>query len=173
MAAGQQQALEQLYDATVGKVYALALRILRNAADAEEIVCDTYSQAWESASQFDASRAAALGWLLMICRSRALDRLRQMRSRGSRSSVDLDAAGELADSGPAAEDLLSAMQEGSRVRSALAALSDERRKLVSLAFFEGLSHQEIADRTGLPLGTVKSHVRRALTTLRVSLEEHA
>jgi RNA polymerase sigma-70 factor, ECF subfamily len=170
MAVGREAALEELYHATVGAVFALAQRILRIRADAEEVVCDTYSQAWETARQFDGRRAGALGWLLMICRSRALDRLRHARSRGANGRVDLDSVQELADGAVAAEDLLSALQEGSRARAALATLPPDRRQLVAMAFLEGLSHQEMADRTGLPLGTVKSHVRRALAQLRELLE---
>ena len=167
MRAGRQHALETLYDATVGKVFAFALRLMRNPEDAEEVVCDTYAQAWATAAAFDPSRANALGWLLMICRSRALDRLRQLRADAGRT--DLEAIGDLADEGPQPEELLSMLQEGTQVHRALAALSPERRQLISLAFLKGYSHQEIADRTGLPLGTVKSHVRRALSEMRASL----
>ncbi len=167
MRAGRQQALETLYDATVGKVYAFALRLMRNPADAEEVVCDTYAQAWAKAAAFDPSRANVLGWLLMICRSRALDRLRQLRAEAGRT--DLEAIADLADEGPQPQELLSMLQEGTRVHQALAALSPERRQLVGLAFLKGLSHQEIADKTGMPLGTVKSHVRRALAEMRASL----
>ena len=87
MRIGQERALEELYDATVGKLYALASAILRSAEDTEEIVCETYAYAWANASRFDASRANALGWLLMLCRSRALDRLRQRRATASALEV--------------------------------------------------------------------------------------
>jgi RNA polymerase sigma-70 factor (ECF subfamily) len=167
MGAGRQHALETLYDATVSKVYGFALRLMRNPADAEEVVCDTYAQAWAGAGAFDATRANALGWLLMICRSRALDRLRQLRTDAGR--VDIEAISELADEGPQPEELLSMLQEGTRVHEALAALAPERQQLVGMAFLKGFSHQEIADRTGLPLGTVKSHVRRALAEMRAAL----
>ena len=84
MRGGHERALEELYDATVGKLYALASAILRSAVDTEEIVCETYAYAWANAARFDASRASALGWLLMLCRSRALDRLRQRRATANR-----------------------------------------------------------------------------------------
>ncbi len=167
MRVGRQHALETLYDATVGKVFAFALRLMRSPEDAEEVVCDTYAQAWAKAASFDPSRANALAWLLMICRSRALDRLRQLRADAGRT--DLEAIADLADEGPQPEELLSMLQEGTRVHTALAALSPERQQLVGLAFLKGLSHQEIADRTGMPLGTVKSHVRRALAEMRATL----
>jgi RNA polymerase sigma factor (sigma-70 family) len=169
MRGGQERALEELYEATVGKLYALAAAILRSAEDAEEIVCETYAYAWANAGRFDASRANALGWLLMLCRSRALDRLRQRRT--SAPTVDVSVLDDM-DGGSADQpyDILSLMQQRSRVYAALAALSPERRHLVSLAFLDGLSHQEIAASTRLPLGTVKSHLRRALTQLREALE---
>ncbi len=169
MRIGHERALEELYDATVGKLYALASAILRSAEDTEEIVCETYAYAWANASRFDASRANALGWLLMLCRSRALDRLRQRRATASALDV---AAMRQADNAHADQpfDVLSLMQQRSKVHAALSQLTPERRHLVSLAFLQGMSHQEIADVTRLPLGTVKSHVRRALTQLREALE---
>ena len=168
MRIGQERALEELYDATVGKLYALASAILRSAEDTEEIVCETYAYAWANASRFDASRANALGWLLMLCRSRALDRLRQRRA--SASALDIAALRENDSGADQPFDILSLMQQRSNVHAALSQLTPERRHLVSLAFLQGLSHQEIADVTRLPLGTVKSHVRRALTQLREALE---
>jgi RNA polymerase sigma-70 factor (ECF subfamily) len=168
MRIGQERALEELYDATVGKLYALASAILRSAEDTEEIVCETYAYAWANASRFDASRANALGWLLMLCRSRALDRLRQRRA--STPALEIAALREHEASGDQPFDLLSLMQQRSNVHAALSQLTPERRHLISLAFLQGLSHQEIADVTQLPLGTVKSHVRRALTQLREALE---
>ena len=169
MRGGQERALEELYDATVGKLYALASAILRSAVDTEEIVCETYAYAWANAARFDASRASALGWLLMLCRSRALDRLRQRRATANR--LDVVALEETADASAAQPfDILSLMQQRSSVYAALSQLTPERRHLVSLAFLRGLTHQEIADATQLPLGTVKSHLRRSLVQLREALE---
>lgn len=169
MRGGQERALEELYDATVGKLYALASAMLRSAEDTEEIVCETYAYAWANAARFDASRANALGWLLMLCRSRALDRLRQRRASASMPGVAalVDMSGGTADR---PDDILSLMQQRSSVYAALSTLTPERRRLVSLAFLQGLSHQQIAEATRLPLGTVKSHVRRALAQLREALE---
>jgi RNA polymerase sigma factor (sigma-70 family) len=168
MRSGQERALEEVYEATVGKLYALASAILRSAEDAEEIVCETYAYAWANAARFDASRANALGWLLMLCRSRALDRLRQRRANAN--ALDLAALRQTDIGGDQPYDILSLMQRRSRVHRALSQLTPQRRHLVSLAFLQGLSHQEIADATRLPLGTVKSHVRRALAQLREALE---
>jgi RNA polymerase sigma-70 factor (ECF subfamily) len=168
---GDEAALEELYELTVGKVYAVAAAILRSREDAEEVVCDTYTQAWSQAGRFDPRRATVLGWLTMMCRSRALDRLRHRRHRGDALVADgMEAVAALADEAAAPDDLVQLLQTGTRVRNAVAALSPERRRYVSLAFLEGLSHEEIATRTGTPLGTVKSHVRRALAELRAALD---
>ena len=167
MRRGEERALEQLYDATVGKLFALAVAILRNVDDAEEVVCSTYAYAWSSAASYSTERGAVLGWLLMLCRSRALDRLRQRREADR--SVDISAL-QLEDEGPAPDDLLQHMQQRSRIHAALETLTPEQRRLLSLAFFSGMSHQEISAATQKPLGTVKSHLRRALAQLREELE---
>lgn len=169
MRGGDERALEALYDATVGKLYALATAILRANEDAEEVVCSTYAYAWANVSRFDAARANPLGWLLMLCRSRALDRLRQRKAAATTVDVT-DIADRQADDGAQPDELLSLMQEHSRVHTALSKLDPERRRLISLAFLQGMTHAEIAVATGLPLGTVKSHVRRALAQLRAELE---
>jgi RNA polymerase sigma-70 factor (ECF subfamily) len=169
IATGQQAALNELYELTVAKLFGLARLILRNSADAEEVVCDTYAQIWDSAQRFDSGRGSVLGWMLTICRSRALDLLRQRRSRartvegfGRQSQEEADEA--------APDMLLDALEQGTSVQRAMAALSPIRRQLVTLAFLQGLSHQEIVEQTGLPMGTVKSHIRRSLTVLRRELK---
>jgi RNA polymerase sigma factor (sigma-70 family) len=167
MKRGNGLALESLYDATVGKLYALASAIVRHPDDAEDVVCSTYAQAWELASSYDVRRGNVLGWLLMMCRSRALDLLRKRRARPEISDPDaIDRAARAEEP----DDLLALTQQSSRVHAALAQLPIERRQLVALAFLRDLSHQEIAAHTGLPLGTVKSHLRRALLQLREHLE---
>ncbi len=168
MCEGNERALEQLYDATVSKLYAFARAILRNAEDAEEVVCATYAYAWANAAEYDHHRGNALGWLLMLCRSRSLDVLRRRRANIISSEVASIDGVAAEDSQP--DDLLALLQQGSRVRAALAELTPERRRLVSLAFLQDLSHQQIAEATGLALGTVKSHLRRALAQLRDYLE---
>jgi RNA polymerase sigma-70 factor (ECF subfamily) len=169
MRLGSERALQSLYDATVGKLFALATAILRNSEDAEETVCSTYAYAWANAARFDPTRANALGWLLMLCRSRALDRLRQRRETAPAIEI-ADIADTHADEAGQPDDLVSLLQQRSRVRSALEKLNPERRHLISLAFLQGLSHSEIAAVTDTPLGTVKSNVRRALAQLRDELE---
>jgi len=167
---GDQRALQKLYDSTGGSVYALARAILRNSEDAKEVVCDTYAQAWRQSERFDAERSSPIGWLLMMCRTRALDRLRQNSGRRSLIVRILSSTCEIADDAPAPDELLSLFQSNSRIQQAMKALSPKRLQLIGLAFFEGLTFSEVADRTGMPLGTVKSHIRRALLELRHELQ---
>ena len=170
MAAGNDAALSLLYQHTVAKVFAIACGVLRSKEDAEEVVCDVYTHAWLRASSFDAGRGSVMAWLAVMARNRALDRLRQRREfaslDGERS--DADGAPLMIDAlGP--EQILARFQSGTALHRALRSLTAQRRQLLSLAFFQGLSHQEIADAVGLPLGTVKSHVRRALASLQCAL----
>lgn len=165
-------ALADLYRSLVGRVYGLALRIVRNPALAEEVTEDTFWQVWRQAPRFDATRGTALAWVLTIARSRALDALRA-RQRAQADTVSADALGEALDSeresSEAADnphDLLQAVQANRQLHQALEQLEAMPRQLVALAFFKGLTHEEIAGQTGLPLGTVKSHIRRALNALR-------
>jgi RNA polymerase sigma-70 factor, ECF subfamily len=170
VAAGETAALAELYDSTVAKVHTLVKAIVRSAADAEEVTCDVYLQAWQTASQFDASRGTVMAWLLMMARSRALDSLRRQRSR-ARLFDEQSTHEQLPDltESVSPERMLILFQTGSAVHTALEELPPERRRLIGLAFFDDLSHAEIAELTGLPIGTIKSHLRRALHTLRGAL----
>ncbi len=161
-------ALGQLYDLTVGKVFAVASMIMGSAADAEEVTCDVYAQVWQNATRYETGRGSVMAWLLTICRSRALDALRRRRviSRTHESSAD-HISGGVSES---PDDLLECVERGSAVHQALAQLSPVRRHLLVLAYFRDLSHEEIAATVQMPLGTVKSHIRRGLRTLRQSLE---
>ncbi len=172
IAQGDQPALGELYDCTVGQLFSLARAIVRNEADAEEIVVDTYTQVWQSAATYDLRRGTVRSWLVTICRSRALDRLRQQRRQ---ELPGVSAAEGVSDGAlePGPEALLEMVQENSAVHQALKALTPLRRQLLALAFFQGLSHSEIAGVSGLPVGTVKSHIRRALAALRSELSKEA
>jgi RNA polymerase sigma-70 factor (ECF subfamily) len=139
---------------------------LRNSEDAEEVVCDTFAQAWSQSEKFDSDLASPIGWLMMMCRTRAIDRLRQNSSRRSPTAITLRSAFGFVDEPLSPDELLSLFQSNSRVRQTVEALRPQRLQLVGLAFFEGLTFTEVAQRVGMPLGTVKSHIRRALAELR-------
>jgi RNA polymerase sigma-70 factor (ECF subfamily) len=174
MAGGNQAALSSLYEQTVGQVYAIALRVLRCKEDAEEVVCDVYSQAWHSARSFDSDRGPVMAWLAVMARNRAVDRLRQRRDVLSLDDErHAELAASLAGEAPGPDQVLAKFQEGSAVHRALESISAQRRQLLGMAFFQGLSHQEIADATRIPLGTVKSHLRRALAALQGRLSGDA
>jgi RNA polymerase sigma-70 factor (ECF subfamily) len=167
IAAGDTAALAELYDSTVAKVHALVKAIIPNPADAEEVTCDVYTQAWQTAVHFDPARGSVMTWLMSIARSRAIDCLRRQRGR-MRLFDEQSPCEDVADTAAyvSPERLLSLFQSRSVIRAALEQLPPERRRLVGLAFFDELSHSEIAELTGLPLGTIKSHLRRAIHSLR-------
>lgn len=165
-----ESALAAFYDATVSRAYGLALRILRNAALAEEVVADTFHQTWRDAARFDPARGNPLAWMLVICRTRALDAL-----RARDPAIAHEDPASLIDEadGPAGEDpmaLVASDQASAAVKRALERLAPAQRQMVALAFYRGLSHQEIAERTRQPLGTVKSQIRRALAAMKSDLE---
>ena len=160
-----QTALGLLYENLVGEVYGLALRITRRVQLAEEVVQDTFWQVWRQAPRFDPERGSAKAWVMTIARSRALDALRRIELNECKLEPETLALLEASDD-DIPPDLLVAMQQKHQLHTALASLDSMPRQLVSLAFFRGLSHDEIAGHTGLPLGTVKSHIRRALLTLQ-------
>jgi RNA polymerase sigma factor (sigma-70 family) len=163
-----QLALAKLYDLTVSRVYSVALRIVRHAHLAEEVVSDVYMQVWRDAPRYDVARGRVLGWLLIISRSRALDILRRQDEAFSHPEP-YDLIAEPESSEKTAHDLLAAAQAGTALREAMESLTPLQRQLLSLAFFRGLSHTEIVEHSGIPLGTVKTHIRRALTVLRDQL----
>lgn len=165
-------ALAALYDATFPRVFSLVRRVVRSAALAEEAVEDAYFQVWRQAVRFDPARGRALTWLLAMARSRAIDVLRR-ESRFEHAPLDGDCVPDAASETPPADELLDLARRSSDLHLALMRLGAQPRQLVSLAFFRGLSHEEIAEQTLLPLGTVKSQIRRALLSLRQSLGEHS
>jgi RNA polymerase sigma-70 factor (ECF subfamily) len=174
IARGDERALEKFYDATLSRVYAVARRMCgsRDGGLTEEVTADVYVQVWRDAERFDAARGLPMAWLLMIARLRALDALRR-RDEAVGSDDPHALAGEPgSDIGDPAE-LLEAFDRCSATRRALAQLPAPERQLVALAFFRGMTHAEIVQETGMPLGTVKTTIRRALSTLRALLGEHA
>jgi RNA polymerase sigma-70 factor (ECF subfamily) len=169
--AGDEAALDELYDRHSDLLYSVAVRIVGETSEAEEVLQDTWVQAWRKAPTFDAARGTVGAWLVTIARSRALDRV---RSRGSRSRAERAAGAEsVATSPPAADASVAVVWSdlGSRVASALGVLDPQHRNVVELAYYGGLSQSEIATRLGAPLGTVKSWTRQALTRLRELVPE--
>jgi RNA polymerase sigma factor (sigma-70 family) len=167
-----ERALTALYDATMSRVYGIVMRVVRRASLAEEVVEETYFQAWRQAARFDVARGRPLTWLLGMARSRAIDAVRR-EARFQHDSLDDESVAALPDDQPAADELLDAAREHADLHRALLLLNTQPRQLVAMAFFRGLSHEEIASQTALPLGTVKSQIRRALLTLRQALGEGA
>jgi RNA polymerase sigma-70 factor (ECF subfamily) len=167
MSGGDEGALATLYDRWSDRVHSLAVHLLRDARDAEDIVEETFWQAWRGASRYDVTRGNVGTWLLTICRSRALDRLRSRRRRPE--DTTLDDAPAAASPEPDAMDAMVTMETGRIVRAALAELPIEQRQALELAYFRGLSQSEIAERTGQPLGTIKTRVRLAMVKLRDKL----
>jgi RNA polymerase sigma factor (sigma-70 family) len=165
------RALAALYDATASRVFGLVSRMVHDAGVAEEVVEDTYWQVWRQSERFDAARGRPLTWLLAMARSRAIDAMRR-RERRAHVSLDDDELAELCDEGGAGPpDLLAATRGQHLLHRALAALEAQPRQLIALAFFRGLTHEEIATCTQLPLGTVKSQIRRSLQALRQHLAQ--
>lgn len=158
---GDHAALASLYDESGALLYRLALRMVGNSADAEEVVLEVFSHVWRSSASWDGARGTASMWLIMLCRSRCLDRL---RSRRSRSVFEADwAAARGAHVCPTAEKEI--------LREALDRLEPGQRELLVLAFFSGFTHAELADSLHLPLGTVKTRIRAAITKMRELLNE--
>jgi RNA polymerase sigma-70 factor (ECF subfamily) len=173
VADGDETALATLYDKWGQRVHTVAYWILRDADEAEDIVEETFWQVWRTASQYNWRRAAASTWLVMIARSRALDRLRARRRKASRADALEASQSTLDGRGAAGWEQPGSQQERTELHAALSAalgeLPLEQREALELAFFGGLSHAEIAGRTAQPLGTVKTRIRLAMRKLRQRL----
>ncbi len=162
MAAGDQSALARFYDTTCAQVYGLVLHILKDRSLAEEITLDVYLQAWREAGHYSEQRGAPISWLMVIARSRAIDKLRALRKErppghnkpSQAISFDLP------------EEQAAAEEQVRLIRAALEQLEPEPRQVLYLAYFGGMSQSEIAAYLSLPLGTVKTYIRKALLHLR-------
>lgn len=163
-----ERALLALYEATLSRVYGLVLRLVRRPQLAEEVAEEVFFQVWRQAPRFDAERGRPLTWLLGMARSRAIDAIRR-EARFQHEELDEESAPLSAPAAESGDELLAVAQEHAELHRALLLLKPQPRQLVALAFFNGLSHEEIASQTRLPLGTVKSQIRRALITLREAL----
>jgi RNA polymerase sigma factor (sigma-70 family) len=163
-----QSAFAALFKAMSGRVHSLALRITGSIPLAEEVTEDSFFQVWRQAPRFDPARGTAKTWLLTIARSRALDARRSIPPFDELTESETD--GDLAEQNHNdLSDLLSAIEQNHYLHNALESLEHLPRQLIALSFFKGLSHEEISIHADLPLGTVKSHLRRAIICLRETL----
>ncbi len=171
VAAGDDSAFAALYDRFSGRLYALALRILEDEQDARDALQEGFLYLWEKASSYDQSKSKAYTWSVMIFRHKAIDRL---RSRRRRLKLSDDAAHDLVElnhvTHEQADEAAARTDDAEAVRRAMKSLPDEQRKSIEWAFFRGLTHHQLAEFLGLPLGTVKTNIRRGLLRLRDALK---
>jgi RNA polymerase sigma-70 factor (ECF subfamily) len=161
---GDQRAMATLYDRYSSIVYSVALRVLKDTGAAEDVLQDIFMQLWRNPAAFDASRGNLGAWLAVIARNRSIDALRKRRPESDFENVVLSVEPDLAtdaDRSRAAE----------KVRAVLAGMPDGQRKALELAYFEGLTHTEIAAKTGEPLGTIKTRIRAGLLALRKAFSQ--
>ncbi|MDX2260169.1 MAG: sigma-70 family RNA polymerase sigma factor [Gemmatimonadales bacterium] len=169
MTQGDTAAMSTLYDRYAPGLLGLALRITREQADAEEVVVDTFAQAWRDAARFETGRGTVAAWLVTIARSRALDLMRARSRRGRLTdAAEVETASPPAMGGGFASPMAGVLadERARRIRDALLALPDAQREALELAYFEGLSQSEIAERLDQPLGTVKTRLRLGLRKMR-------
>jgi len=170
MAAGDHPALAKAYDLIGSVVFSLAVRMLRDRSAAEDVTQDIFVQVWRQAANYDTSRGSPEAWIMMIARTRILDRL---RSRNS--GIILKPVGDNLPDAPDAEDwpedLAITHEEAAAVRKALAELPDDQKYAIELAFFDGLTHVEISEKLSVPLGTIKTRIRLGLIKIRDRLQE--
>jgi RNA polymerase sigma-70 factor (ECF subfamily) len=163
---GDRQAFALLYQRTSAKLYGICLRLLGSDAEAQDVLQEIYVAVWQKAHRYEAGKAAAITWLAVLARNRSIDRLR----RRPLASEGLDAAGEVEDDSPSAFDLVGDAQDAARLGHCLEELEERARSMIRSAFLDGATYPELAEREGVPLGTMKSWIRRGLQRLRGCLE---
>jgi RNA polymerase sigma-70 factor (ECF subfamily) len=163
---GDRQAFASLYDRTSAKLYGICLRLLGSEAEAQDVLQDVYVIVWEKAGRFDPSKAGAITWLAVLARNRAIDRLRR-RSVGTDA---IEAEAHIEDESPSAFDIVEQADNAARLGRCLEQLEEHSRSMIRSAFLDGASYPELAEREGVPLGTMKSWIRRGLQRLRGCLE---
>ena len=156
---GDEQAMAQLYERYSSIVYSVALRVLGDTAAAEDILQEVFMQLWRSPEVFDATRGSLPGWLAVITRNRAIDSLRKRRPEADITDVIVSIEPDLAGVAQSTRAL-------EKIRGTLGGMPASQRSALEMAFFEGLTHTEIAEKTGEPLGTIKTRIRSGLLTLR-------
>lgn len=168
VAQGDRAAFERLYRLASPRLFAICLRLLPDRAEAEDVLQDVFATIWHKAGQFDPARAGAPAWMGMIARNRAIDRLRSPAHAVRTTALEL--GDELPDPGDTPVEATEALSERERLQRCLERLDERRRGLIRTAFFDGATYEELAVRSGAPLGSVKSWIRRGLLQLRACLE---
>ena len=159
------QAFRSLYERTSAKLFGVALRILRDRAEAEEAIQEIYIKIWQRADRYVAGNTSPISWLVAVARNHSLDILRARRPM----SEDIDVALDIADGGPSPEKLTESSQEGARIEKCLAMLEPDRAEAVRGAYLDGYSYDELAARYAVPLNTMRTWLRRSLIKLRECL----
>jgi RNA polymerase sigma factor (sigma-70 family) len=168
VAAGDRDALHLVYAATSAKLFGVCLRILNDRSEAEDVLQEVYLTVWRKAARFDESVASPITWLVAIARNRAIDRVRARAV--SHASLPIEAASDVADAAPSAIERLETEDEHARLNHCLEELEERQRSAIRSAFLDGLTYDELARRSDVPLGTMKSWIRRGLLKLRACLE---
>lgn len=168
VARGDGSAFEQLYRATSAKLFGICLRLLRERSDAEDVLQEVYASIWRKAAQYDAALASPISWLAMIAHNKAIDRLRA--DSHARNALPIEFAEDITDGNVSAHAAAELAGDKRQLEGCLGELEVQRRTLIRTAFFEGVTYEELAQRSGTPLGTVKSWIRRGLQQLRSCLE---
>ncbi len=163
---GDRGAFSRLYQRTSAKLYGICLRLLGSEAEAQDALQEIYVLVWEKAGKFDADKASAITWLSVLARNKAIDRLR----RRSVADAALDSAAEVEDDSPSAFEVVGEKQDVARLANCLDELDERARQMIRAAFLDGASYPELAERESVPLGTMKSWIRRGLQRLRGCLE---
>ena len=167
IAAGDRAAFRALYERTSAKLYGICLRLLGTEAEAQEVLQDAFVTVWRNAARFDPARASAITWLSVVARNKAIDRLRQRRPE----IEQIDAAAGVPDDSPLATAVIEQEDDARRLAHCLEQLENRSRAMIRAAFFDGASYPQLAEREGVPLGTMKSWIRRGLLRLRGCLEQ--
>lgn len=168
LAEGDRAALEHIYRATSVKLFGICLRILKDRKEAEDALQDVYVNLWRRADRYDPGRASPISWLATFARNRAIDRLRTGKVR--QGAVPVDEAAPLPDTAPLAEQQMIDAEHSSRIHDCIETLEENQRDSIRTAFFDGRTYAELAQDQGVPLGTMKSWIRRGLAKLKTCLE---